>query len=233
MKKIHVLFFLFLSLSIYSQEKNKITKEFTVSEIAKIDYSKIYDKKTGEIISKKEFHKLIKQNKNYTLEKVIGFDGNIKKYLFTGNLKNNILKRGVNQRPKKGELFPNFKLKTIHNKTIELTNLKGKIIILRFELFADNFRFKKQEIIELDNQINKLGKENFNSIIIFTSSKDEILKGFNISNSTFDLVSNGMNFNERYKITNYPSTIVIDKFGKLIGYFKKSNEINLQEILKK
>ena len=40
-----------------------------------------------------------------------------------------------------------------------------------------------------------------------------------------------MNFNERFKITRYPTTIVIDTSGNLVDYFKKSEEIDLEKIL--
>jgi hypothetical protein len=56
------------------------------------------------------------------------------------------------QRPTSAVL-PNFK-STIDGTQIELSKLNGKI--LRFELFATDFHFKKQEIQELDEKINAL-----------------------------------------------------------------------------
>ena len=113
--------------------------------------------------------------------------------------------------------------------------MKGKIVILRFELYASNFRFKKQEVVDLDNQINQIknSSDKVKAIIIFTTQKNEILKGFDINNSNFELVANGMNFNEKYLITRYPTTIIIDKEGGLVDYFLYSDEIVLKDLLNK
>lgn len=235
--KNHLVFsiLLFITTSFFSQEKQQqiITKKFSVSEKTKIDFTKVFDKKTNEKISEKEFYNLTKKNKNFSLEKIINPDGTIEKYLFTGNLENNITFRDITKRVNVGEPFPNFIIKTIQNKKIELAHLKGKVVLIRFELFANNFRFKKHEITDLDAKINEFGKDNFEAILIFTTPKDEVIKGFDLKNSNFNLVSDGMNFNERYKITRYPTTIIIDKKGNLIAYFKKSDEINFKEILNK
>ena len=239
MKKIAILFLLlFLNFVLFAQENpnlvvKKTSKKFTFSEKMKIDFSKFFDKKTGLKITEKEYHAKVKRNKKFTIEKVINAKGKIEKYLFTGNVKNNITKRDVTKRAEIGEAFPDFKLRTIDDKKIELANLKGKVVLLRFELFADNFRFKKQEIVSLDKQIHRLGKDNFEAIIIYISNRQDILKGFDIKNSNFKLVANGMNFHERYKITRYPTTIIIDSNGNLEGYFKKSEEIDLFKIIKR
>ena len=156
--------------------------------------------------------------------------GKITKYYYDSNSTN--MKRSGNYQPKNGEVFPNFELKTIDDKTISLDNLKGKLVILRYELFADNFRFKKDEIVELDSKINESNrKSEIEAIIIFTTQRKEIIRGFDIENSNFKLVPNGYGFHNKCDIRQYPTTIIIDKNGKLIGKFKYINEINIEELL--
>jgi hypothetical protein len=43
-----------------------------------------------------------------------------------------------------------------------------------------------------------------------------------------NLVAHEMNFNNRHKITRYPTTVVMDENRNLINYFKKSGEIDFQ-----
>lgn len=227
-----VLTLIFISLNSYTQEKY-VKKTFTRTTTEKVDLTKIYHKKTGEKIKKNEFKKLIKSKKKYILEKVIDENGNIEKYLYDPDNKAKLQKRDISKRVRSGESFPNFNFETVDGENINLKHLNGQIVILRFELFADNFRFKKEEIVDLDNQINQLedNGEKISPIIIFISPKNEVLKGFDIKDSNFNLVSDGMNFHERYLITVYPSTVILDKEGKLINYFSFSDEIVLKDII--
>ncbi|MGV6845635.1 MAG: redoxin domain-containing protein [Lutibacter sp.] len=223
-----------LSTIIYGQEK-VITREFTTSRVEQIDYSKIYNKQTGKRIKKKEFYKLIKENPNLPLDRVIGSDGKVIRYLVDLNRKNKLIFNSTLSSKKimPGELFPNFIAKTIDNRKIELNKFRGKIVILRFEMAANNFRFKKYEIKELDAMINKIENKNekVKAIIIFRSSISDIKKGFDLPNSNFELIPNGFNYREKYSITSFPTTIVIDKSGKLVDYYRDMEDINLEKLI--
>lgn len=239
MKKIKpLILYLFLFLGLTSikckaQETEKISKVFKTKEVIKIDFSILFDKKTGKKLSEKEFRQKTKKNNSFNLEKVINAKGEVEKYFFIETTEKKLLTRDISKRVKVGEPFPEFELKTIKNQSIKLSNLKGKVVIIRFELFADNFRFKKHEIESLDKRINTLGKDNFKAIIIYTSSAEEIKRGFTFKNSNFHNVANGINFGQRYSVTRFPSTIIINKYGNLEGYFKNSDEIDLVKILNK
>jgi peroxiredoxin len=231
-KNIILLLLLGFFVKSYTQEKY-ITKSFTTTSVVKINFKKIYDKSTGKRIKEKDFRKIIKNLKNYYLDPIIDKNGNVEKYLFDLNNINKKMSRDITQRVNSGDFFPDFNIKTLTNENISLKDLKGKIVILRFELFADNFRFKKHEIVDLDNQINQIENKNdkIKAIIIFPTSENEVIKGFDIENSNFNLVANGMNFHHRYLIKRYPTTIIIDEEGKLIDYFSYSNEIILKNLL--
>ena len=206
-------------------QNETFTKKFTRTKVVKIDFSKIYYKKTGEKIKENEFVKLVKNNPNLQIENIIGIDGEIEKYLvFFEKKKKKIIK---------GDLFPNFIAKTIENKRIELKNYERKIIILRFELEANTFRFKKEEIKQIGLLINKIEKkeEKIKSIIFFASNELDIEEGFDLQNSNFELIPNSLNFHQKFSITKFPTTIIIDKNGKLVDYFTCMEDINLNKLI--
>ena len=99
-------------------------------------------------------------------------------------------------------MFPNFIAKTIENKRIELKNYERKIIILRFELEANTFRFKKEEIKQIGLLINKIEKkeEKIKSIIFFASNELDIEEGFDLQNSNFELIPNSLNFHQKFSM---------------------------------
>ncbi|KUO66759.1 MAG: hypothetical protein APF83_06910 [Lutibacter sp. BRH_c52] len=233
MKKIILISLLsFFTLTTFSQKL--ISREHSISYIENIDFSKIYNKQTGENIPKKEFFKLIEKNPHLPLEKEIGNDGEVTRYLVDLTSNNFLSNTDVNRKKvEKGELFPNFVMTTIDNKKIELDKLKGKFVILRFEMEANSFRFQKQEIIDLDNQINQIKdkKNKIESIIIFTSPLSDIEQGFDLKNSNFNVVANGRNFRDKFSITSFPTTLVIDKNGFLLDYFNRSVDIDLIQII--
>lgn len=231
-KKLIIMLFFIVSITFGQQ---KITQKLTRTQVESIDFSKTYNKNTGKKIRKDDYYKLLKNGQNIELEKIIGTNGKVLKYLISVSKTNHSI---INSRKKpvsKGELFPNFIAKTIDNKKIELNKLKGKIIILRFELEANSFRFKKQEIKEIDNLIDKIQEKNnkVKAIIFFASNKLEIQQGFDLPDSNFEIIPNALNFQEKYSITGFPTTIVIDKNGRLVDYYKYMDEINLEEIINK
>jgi len=241
MKKIILISLLsFFTLTTFSQKRISskdqiISREHSTSFIENVDFSKIYNKQTGKIIPEKEFFKLIEKNPHLPLEKEIGIDGKVTRYLVDLTITNSEMTNVVVNRKKveKGELFPNFIMTTIDNKKIELDKLKGKIVILRFEMEANTFRFQKQQIIDLDNKINQLKnhKNQIESIIIFLSPLSEVKQGFDLKNSNFNVVANGRNFRDKFSITSFPTTLVIDKNGFLLDYFNRSEDIDFKQMI--
>ena len=231
-RKILIALLFFTVLITFGQEKT-VSRKFKTSRIEKIDFSKIYNKKTGKKIKKKKYITLKKNNPNLQLERIIGVNGEIVKYLLDLSIINNSPRNYRTKPIIKGELFPNFIAKTINKRIIELNSQRGKIVILRFELEANSFRFKKQEIKQIDNLINKINNKNekVKAIIFFASNELDIKQGFDLQNSNFEIISNGYNFQEKFSITRFPTTIVIDKNGKLIDYYNYMDEINLTHLI--
>ena len=231
-KKILIALLFFAVLITFGQEKT-VSRKFKTSRIEKIDFSKIYNKKTGKKIKKKKYITLKKNNPNLQLERIIGVNGEIVKYLLDLSIINNSPRNYRTKPIIKGELFPNFIAKTINKRIIELNSQKGKVVILRFELEANSFRFKKKEIKQLDNLINKIKrkKEKVKAIIFFASNELDIKQGFDLQNSNFEIIPNSYNFQEKFSIIRFPTTIIIDKNGKLIDYYNYIDEINLTHMV--
>ena len=231
-KKILITLLFFTVLITFGQEKT-VFRKFKTSRIEKVDFSKIYNKKTGKKIKKKKYIKLKKNNPNLQLERIIGVNGEIVKYLLDLSIINNSPRNYRTKPIIKGELFPNFIAKTINKRIIELSRQRGKIVILRFELEANSFRFKKQEIKQIDNLINKINNKNekVKAIIFFASNELDIKQGFDLQNSNFEIIPNSYNFQDKFSITRFPTTIIIDKNGKLIDYYNYIDEINLTHLV--
>jgi len=208
-------------------QESKAGENFTRTMVDK-DFSpdKVYYKQTGGKMPLSEFRR-ITQGRVY-FEREINEEGHVTRYFYDPN---NQQDKTVSPLPGNAVL-PNIKLTTIDKKQIELKNLIGKLVILRFELEANSFRFKKQEIVALDKKINALSnKKDVEAIIIFGCSEDEVRKGFDIDNSNFKLVADGENFIIKYGIHNFPSTLLIDQNGKLIENFSSPESIILEDYL--
>ncbi|MBT8384589.1 MAG: redoxin domain-containing protein [Bacteroidia bacterium] len=233
MKIIVILFFAFnIAALSYSQEKQISISSSSKSESHVLDLNLVYDKRTGEKVSVKEFRKLVKGNPRLYLEREYDARGNISRYIYDPNNPNAPLKRYPYSIAPKGKPYPNFIVNTTDGEQLELEKLRGKLVMVRFELFSSGFRFKKQEIEELNNNINALGIEDqIEAIIIFRGSKDEIEREFSLKNSNFKLVPDGDKFFNKYQIDRFPMTVLIDKKGNLIDYFKYSEDIDFKNHL--
>lgn len=226
--------FIMLSLSIHVCSQKTISTQREVKRVdTEFSIDKLYNKKTGEKISKEEFINLINKNPNLPLERIFNNSGNVIKYLYNpDNLNSPIVKNTINKTPGKNENFPNLILTTVNGETIKIEDLKGKMVILRMEMEANSFRFKKHEIEELDKAINETGrKSEIEAIIIFRTSKQDVQRGFDLNNSNFKLIPNGANFQDKLNIRSFPSTIVLDKEGRLIDIFNSSERMDILKLL--
>jgi hypothetical protein len=81
--------------------------------------------------------------------------------------------------------------------------------------------------------INKIKrkKEKVKAIIFFASNELDIKQGFDLQNSNFEIIPNSYNFQDKFSITRFPTTIIIDKNGKLIDYYNYMDEINLTHLV--
>ena len=223
----------FLMSTVAFGQENKVGMSYTKSVVLGFSSDNVYYKETGQKIPLAEFRRLMQENPNIYFEREIDEEGTVLRYYYSPY---NQIKKGngvYNFNVSENVAFPNFKLKTIDNKEIELKKLSGKLVILRFETEAKGNRFKKQDIELLDKKINALSKkEDVEAIIIFPSTEDDVREGFDLANSNFKLVANGTIFMIKYAIRKYPSTLLIDQNGILIGYFSDLDSLKLEEYIK-
>jgi hypothetical protein len=235
MKKCLVLIIsMWIGYTVYSQNSTvggSFIKAYTDKDFSP---NKVYYKGTGNKVTESDFRNLSKDNQKMYFEKEIDEEGNVIRYLYDPDNQNRSDTETSNVNVSENSTFPNFKVTTIDNKKIELKSLAGKLVILRFEFEANSFRFNKQEIVELDKKINALdNKEDVAAIIIFNCSEDEVRTGFDLKDSNFELVANGLNFVSKYNIHRYPTTLLIDPAGKYIEQYSSSDHIILKDHLKK
>ena len=222
-----------INLQLFAQEQIGIQFEKRIID-TEFSIDKLYNRKTGKRVSQKEFEKLMKENLNLPIEPVYDNKGNTVKYFYYPDKSNSLSTTNSGEAVEIGAYYPELIFKTIDGETIKLKDLKGKMVILRFEFEADTFRFKKHEIDEMDQGINETQRESeIEAIIIFDASKQQIRKGFNLTNSNFKLVPNGVNFQRKMNIRRFPSTVILDKQGRLLEKLPMSEGIDILELLNK
>lgn len=191
-------------------------------------YNKITDKKN----SQNTLNQLVERNPNLYLERVYDENGKVIRYYYDPNNQDNAKTSTAEANVSPANEFPPFSLNTLGGKRIQSEDLRGKLILLRFELHGSDYRFKKHEIAELDNQIDKLdNKDVVKAIIIFREDQKTIEKNFPFPDSNFELVADGMMFFEKYRIKRSPMTALIDQNGNLVNYFDFSEDIILESFI--
>ncbi|WP_157480518.1 TlpA family protein disulfide reductase [Gillisia sp. CAL575] len=231
--KIIIVFF-FFSFQIFAQNEIKVQREVKRID-TEFSIDKLFNKNTGKKISEKEFGVLVTNNPNLQLERIYDNKGNIVKYLYNPDKENSVSTNNKDfETLEKGEYFSKLVFKTIDGETIKIKDLKGKMVILRMEMEADTFRFKKHEIADLDAKINLSNKKSeIAAIIIFDATKQQIHKGFDLIDSNFKLIPDGYNFHQKLNIRYFPTTLILDKKGKLIREFQRTDEIDILDLLSK
>ena len=116
-----------------------------------------------------------------------------------------------------GKSAPDFMMTDINGKTISSENTKGKVVVLNF--WFTSCKPCVSEIPELNEVYEKYKKD---TNVIFTSitfdKQDKVnsfLKKYPIK---YPVVSDAKEICDLFKITGYPTNIVIDKNGKYFDY---------------
>ena len=228
-----LLFSIYMTSAMIGQEK--LSREISQRKtyVTKFDKSKVIYKETGQKIPNSELLKIVEDNPRVFLENETDDEGNVLRYLYDPNNQNGNGAKKILDSYISGDVpFPNFRVSTIDGEKIELKDLKGKLVILRFESKLIGLQFNKPWIEELDEKINALvNKEEIEAIIIVESPQEEIIEAIDLSNSNFKIVANGLKIKEKYFINQTPTTLLIDKNGKLIGIYRNNYKIKLEDHL--
>ncbi|MGZ2372055.1 hypothetical protein ACXR6G_19965 [Ancylomarina sp. YFZ004] len=217
----------FLSNYTFSQTRGVTSKSI-------IDFNKVYNKHTGEKISKSEFHNLHKANPNIVLEQVIDKYGEIESRLVDPFRKDSFQTRDISKRAQNGESFPPFVMKSITNRTLKSEELNDRYILIQFQLSFLKPFFNKKTLNEFNELVFELQKlVSIEGIVVTESSTKEIKEQIGESTYKREIIPNGRNFNERYLVVDFPSMILVDKNGDLISYYKHSEIDKVISVIKK
>ena len=235
-KIVLTLLFSFIMINaVVSQEKEKTVSPQRESYAEEFDKNKIYYKETGQKIPYSEFFKIVEDNPRVFLENETDDEGNVLRYLYDPNNQNVDSAKKILDSYISGDVpFPNFRVSTIDGEKIELKDLNGKFVIILLESQGKALKFNKRIIDELDEKINALNsKENIEAIVIYRASEDEIREDVELTNSNFKLVADGYKIALKYYIFQTPTVLLIDQNGKLIGTYRNSYKIKLEDHLSK
>lgn len=114
----------------------------------------------------------------------------------------------------KGQQAPAFSLKDIKGNSYNLSQLKGKVVVLNFWFI--NCKPCQQEIPDLNEMVNEYkGKEVIFLGIALDEKKDlEIF--LKKSPFNYQIIPDGESVAESYHVVSYPAHFVIDKKGKVV-----------------
>lgn len=186
----------------------------------RISGQKIYNKETGKRINDKELQNLININPNIVLEPCINKYGNIESYEVDPNRTDRVLQRDVLMRTPIGEEFPLFVMRTVENEALKLKKLKGKNVLLQFQLSFVKPFFRVTTLRDFSDFATELKNTmDIEAIVVTESPKQEILNSIDVENYDVKIVPNGRNFNQRYLLVKFPGIVLIDVEGKLVGYY--------------
>ncbi|MEP0985824.1 hypothetical protein [Ekhidna sp.] len=206
-----------------AQVKSENQRSTSVTKSFELDPTRVYNFHTGKKIPADQFMEMV-NGKPFSIQREIDSYGRVSKFLYdtTGNSG----PREVREKMEVGEPFPPFNMWTVAMKKIRFNELRGKYIIVRFELFADSYDFKNNRLVNLENQMRALGQENVVGFMFFRGMQVQ-LESLDKQGSLFNLFVQGSNFHDRYGIIRTPITVVIDREGIVMRIFRGSDEIDL------
>ena len=141
-------------------------------------------------------------------------------------------KMGKAKEEMEGEKAPIFSVKSIEGKSFDLKKLKGKIVVLNFW-----FTTCMPCVLEMP-ELNKIvQKYKNNKDIVFLGfaldSKKQIEAFLQTNPFKYNLVEKSNTIAKRYKVSAYPTHIVIDKKGNIALYRMGGHPIILNQIEEK
>lgn len=127
-----------------------------------------------------------------------------------------------------GKPAKNFTLIDLNNKKIELSQLKGKVVVI-------NFWFSQcspciEEIPELNILTSMYNKSKVSFLAITYDNADTVRSFQKNHGFKFQILTDAKKVTEDYRIIEYPTTLVIDKYG--IIRLAINNDKNVRSIIK-
>jgi len=111
---------------------------------------------------------------------------------------------------------PNFTATTLAGDTVELSELKGKIVVLNFWFIAcPPCRAEMPGLKQLADTYAK--REDVVLLALATDGNEALKKFLQKREIGFKVVPDARDLSDRYRITGYPTTLVLDKEGKVFS----------------
>jgi len=180
-----------------------------------------YDAITGKKLSLKEFVEMTQKYPGIVPFRKINKYGEISALYFDARKSGRVSYRDTSLRVKPGEEFLPFVMRTIDGECLDSEKLKGKKILLHSQLLMQAQRFVESSFQEVTALVKEKQKaEDVVFIVMTVNAPNEIDDSILAKNELAKIVPNAGNFSERLIINSYPSNILIDEEGKLIGYYE-------------
>lgn len=191
----------------------------------------IFNKVTGARMPHEDFRAIIRKNPRVHLEREIDERGEVAILIYDPN-GSGFTHRDPSKRTKPNQPFPNFIFTTTTNDTIDLQELKGKIVVLHFNFGFEEPFTNKQKLADFEKTLKASAyRDNIVPIIVTHSNEEQIAAFKEKVNVPYAIVANGVNFFDKYIIMKAPTYIVIKKDGKLGAYADDLTELR-QALLK-
>lgn len=117
-----------------------------------------------------------------------------------------------------GVIAPDFIGSTIDGTTIQLSKLKGQVVVLNFWFIA--CAPCRAEVTGLNEVVENFKNEKVNFVSIATDTEQELKKYLTKNKFSFETIADPafLICQKKYDIRGYPTTIIIDKNGKIRFY---------------
>ncbi len=127
----------------------------------------------------------------------------------------NSLSSKNNVAPEENEFAPNFTLKTINNKSVSLSDYKGKVVFINF--WATWCPACKIELPSIEKLSERFKNKPFVVIAVNVdeSYPENVKKFAQRMNLTFPVLIDNGDVSKAYRINSIPTTFIINKNGKI------------------
>ncbi len=129
----------------------------------------------------------------------------------------------------KNKPLPEFNFQDINGNVFQLSNLKGKVVVLNFWFIEC-----KPCVAEIP-ALNRVVKSRPDIVFLAPTfnSKEDVKKFLEHHPFNYNVISDASNYTDKLKISNYPTHIIIDKEGIVKDVILGGDTNHMDEILKK
>lgn len=161
-----------------------------------------YKDEDGKVISQEEFR-----------GKQLGVNYLTEVELSDGKLVGLRLKKG-NPETAIGAISPDFTASTLDNSSIQLSQLKGKVVVMNFWFLACGPCIK--EMPELNELVKKYQGKDVEFIAVTFDKQDLVAESLKIRPFNYKQIVDAQNIIDLYKATAFPAHLILDKNGKVL-----------------